>query len=168
MPCSWAIDQRISEATEPPRWVCSSARPSSNTSRAYRRPTHRLRLVKVGIVVPFSWSFWGAVLEHAELKAEALRARGHDVRIIIGNDPPGAFTRALHPRHGRHDEPPADVIPVGRTVIVPANGSLPNLVLNPSVPFKLRRVLGRERFDVLHLHEPMTPAICVATLAVAK
>jgi phosphatidylinositol alpha-mannosyltransferase len=124
--------------------------------------------MKVGIVVPFSWSFWGAVLEHAELKADALRARGHDVKIVIGNDPPGAFTRALHPRHGRHDQPPPDVIPVGRTVIVPANGSLPNLVLSPKVPFKLKRVFAEERFDVLHLHEPMTPAICVSTLAVAK
>jgi phosphatidylinositol alpha-mannosyltransferase len=124
--------------------------------------------MKVGIVVPFSWSFWGAVLEHAELQAEALRARGLDVRIVIGSDPPGTFTRALHPRHGRHDEPPPDVIPVGRTVIVPANGSLPNIVLSPSVPFKLKKVFARERFDVLHLHEPMTPAICVSTLAVAK
>jgi phosphatidylinositol alpha-mannosyltransferase len=124
--------------------------------------------MKVGLVVPFSWSFWGAVLEHAELSSEALRARGHEVKIIIGNDPPGAFTRALHPRHGRHDEPPPDVIPVGRTVIVPANGSLPNLVLNPKVPFKLKRIFEREQFDVLHLHEPMTPAICVSTLAVAK
>lgn len=123
--------------------------------------------MKVGIVVPFSWSFWGAVLEHAELQAEALRARGHDAKIIIGNDPPGAFTRALHPRHGRHDDPPPHVIPVGRTVIVPANGSLPNLVLNPKVPFKLKRVFAREAFDVLHLHEPMSPAICVSTLAVA-
>ena len=124
--------------------------------------------MKVGVVVPFSWSFWGAVVEHAELKAEALRARGHDVKIIIGNDPPGAFTRALHPRHGRHDDPPPDVIPVGRTVIVPANGSLPNIVLSPSVPFKLKRVFAEQEFDVLHLHEPMTPAICVSTLAVAK
>ena len=115
--------------------------------------------MKVGIVVPFSWSFWGAVLEHAELQAEALRARGIDARIIIGNDPPGTFTRALHPRHGRHGEPPPEVIPVGRTVIVPANGSLPNLVLTPRVPFKLKKVLASERFDVLHLHEPMTPAI---------
>jgi phosphatidylinositol alpha-mannosyltransferase len=29
-------------------------------------------------------------------------------------------------------------------------------------------VLREERFDVVHLHEPMTPAICVATLAFAK
>ena len=59
--------------------------------------------MNVGIVVPFSWSFWGAVLELAELQADALRRRGVDVRIVIGNDPPGTFTRALHPRHGRHD-----------------------------------------------------------------
>jgi phosphatidylinositol alpha-mannosyltransferase len=124
--------------------------------------------MKVGIVVPFSWSFWGAVLEHAELQSEALRARGHDVRIVIGNDPPGTFTRVLHPRHGRHGEPPPEVIPVGRSVIVPANGSLPNLCLSPRVPFRLKRVLEREQFDVIHLHEPMTPAICVATLALAK
>jgi phosphatidylinositol alpha-mannosyltransferase len=118
--------------------------------------------------VPFSWSFWGAVNEHAELQVEALRELGHDVRLVIGNDPPGAFTRALHPRHGRHGEAPDDVIPVGRSVIVPANRSLPNIVLSPSTPFRIRRVLERERFDVLHLHEPMTPAICVATLAYAR
>jgi phosphatidyl-myo-inositol alpha-mannosyltransferase len=58
------------------------------------------------------------------------------------------------------------VIPVGRSVIVPANGSLPNIVLSPRAFFRLRRVLERERFDVLHLHEPMTPVICMATLAV--
>jgi hypothetical protein len=29
--------------------------------------------VKVDIVVPFSWPFWGAVTEHAELQPEAPR-----------------------------------------------------------------------------------------------
>ena len=87
--------------------------------------------MKIGIVVPFSWSFWGAVVEHAELQAAALEELGHDVRLIMGNDPPGQFTRVLHPRVGRHGEPPANVVPVGRSVIVPANGSLPNIVLSP-------------------------------------
>jgi phosphatidylinositol alpha-mannosyltransferase len=123
--------------------------------------------MKIGIVVPFSWSFWGAVVEHAELQAAALRERGHDVRLVMGNDPPGQFTRALHPRVGRHGDPPAEVIPIGRSVIVPANGSLPNLVLSPRAFFRIRRVLERERFDVLHLHEPMTPVTCTATLAIA-
>jgi phosphatidylinositol alpha-mannosyltransferase len=121
--------------------------------------------MKVGIVVPFSWSFWGAVNEHAELQAAALRGLGHEAKTIIGNDPPGSFTRLLHPRLGRHDEPPADVIPIGRSVIVPANGSLPNLVFGPWTLSRMRRVLARERFDVLHVHEPMTPAICVTAIA---
>jgi phosphatidylinositol alpha-mannosyltransferase len=124
--------------------------------------------VKVGIVVPYSWSFWGAVIEHAELQAEALRRRGLETRTIMGNDPPGSFTRVLHPRLGRHGNPPADVIPVGRSVIVPANGSLPNIVLSPRTVGRVRRALERERFDVLHLHEPMTPAICIAALALAR
>jgi phosphatidylinositol alpha-mannosyltransferase len=123
--------------------------------------------VKVGIVVPYSWSFWGAVVEHAELQADALRRRGCDVRILMGNDPPGQFTRFLHPRQGRHGEPPPEVIPVGRSVIVPANGTLPNIILSPRAFFRLRDALEREQFDVLHLHEPMTPLICTATLAIA-
>jgi phosphatidyl-myo-inositol alpha-mannosyltransferase len=121
--------------------------------------------MKVGIVVPFSWSFWGAVVEHAELQAAALRRLGVDVRLLMGNDPPGQFTRVLHPRVGRHGEPPPEVIPVGRSVIVPANGSLPNIILSPRAILRMRRVLAEERFDVLHLHEPMTPIPCIAALA---
>jgi phosphatidyl-myo-inositol alpha-mannosyltransferase len=121
--------------------------------------------MKVGIVVPYSWSFWGGVVEHAELQADALRALGHEVKTIMGNDPPGQFTRVLHPRHGRHGEPPADVIPIGRSVIVPANGSLPNIILSPRSVFRIRDALRREQFDVVHLHEPMTPTPCIATLA---
>ena len=124
--------------------------------------------MKVGIVVPYSWSFWGAVVEHAELQAAALRNVGHDVRLVMGNDPPGSFTRVLHPRLGRHGEPPPEVIPIGRSVIVPANGSLPNIILSPRSFFRIKRVLAAERFDVIHLHEPMTPTPCVATLALAR
>jgi phosphatidyl-myo-inositol alpha-mannosyltransferase len=121
--------------------------------------------MKVGIVVPYSWSFWGGVVEHAELQADALRRLGCEVKTIMGNDPPGQFTRVLHPRHGRHGTPPPDVIPIGRSVIVPANGTLPNIILSPRSVFRIREALHRERFDVVHLHEPMTPTPCIATLA---
>ncbi len=123
--------------------------------------------MKVGIIVPYSWSFWGAVVEHAELQADALRRAGCDVRIVMGNDPPGQFTRVLHPRHGRHGTPPDHVIPIGRSVIVPANGTLPNIILSPRAFFRIRQTLEREQFDVLHLHEPLTPLPCIATLAIA-
>lgn len=126
-----------------------------------------IRQMKVGIVVPYSWSFWGGVPEHADQQARALERLGVDARIVIGHDPPGRLTTCLHPRRGRHEPPPAHVIPVGRSVIVPANGALPNIVLSPSAVFRMRRLLERERFDVVHVHEPMTPAIGVAALALA-
>jgi phosphatidyl-myo-inositol alpha-mannosyltransferase len=124
--------------------------------------------MKIGIVVPFSWSYWGGVVEHSENQAAALRARGHEVKIVMGHDPPGALTRFLHPRTGRHGDLPADVIPVGRSVVVPANGSLPNIVLSPRSIRRIREVLRDERFDLVHLHEPLTPTICVATLVFAE
>jgi phosphatidylinositol alpha-mannosyltransferase len=124
--------------------------------------------MKVGIIVPYSWSFWGGVPEHAEHQARALEKLGVDTRTVIGHDPPGRLTQYLHPREGRHEPPPAHVIPVGRSVIVPANGALPNVVLSPSSIFRMKHVLERERFDLLHVHEPMTPAIGVAALSFAR
>src|SRR3954468_19305548 len=122
--------------------------------------------MKVGIVVPYSWSYWGAVPEHAELQAASRQGHGIETRTVMGNDPPGSFTRVLHPRHGRHGEPPPDVIPIGRSVIVPANGSLPHLLLRPRSFFRIRDPRPREQSDVAHLREPMTPTPCIATLAV--
>jgi phosphatidylinositol alpha-mannosyltransferase len=124
--------------------------------------------MKVGIIVPYSWSFWGGVPEHADHQARALEKLGVDARIVIGHDPPGRLTNYLHPRQGRHEQPPPHVIPVGRSVIVPANGALPNIVISPSAIFRTRQVLERERFDVVHVHEPMTPAIGVVALSFAR
>ncbi len=124
--------------------------------------------MKIGIVVPFSWSYWGGVVEHSEHQAAALRRRGHEVKILMGNDPAGKLTRMLHPRTGRHGALPEGIIPVGRSVVVPANGSLPNIVLSPRAIPRVRRILKEEQFDVIHVHEPMTPAICVAAMSFAQ
>jgi phosphatidylinositol alpha-mannosyltransferase len=121
--------------------------------------------VKVAIVVPYSWSFWGGVVDHAEQQVLALRRLGVDAWLVIGNDPPGSFTHVLHPGLGRHGTPPDYVLPVGRSVIVPANGSLPNIVLTPTTPLRIKRLFKTEGFDLIHVHEPMTPAIGVAALA---
>jgi phosphatidylinositol alpha-mannosyltransferase len=120
--------------------------------------------VKVGIVVPFSWSYWGGVVEHAENQARTLMELGHEARLIIGNDPPGVASRLLHPRPGRHGEPPPFVIPVGRTVIVPANFSLSNVCLTPQSMLRMKRAFARERFDVVHVHEPLVPIVSLYAL----
>ncbi len=125
--------------------------------------------MKVGIVVPYSWSFWGGVVDHADQQARALNRLGIETRTIIGCDPPGRLTRALHPRVvGRPERPPPWVLPVGRTAIVPANGSVANIVLAPQTYFRIRRILERESFDLLHLHEPSIPIPCVAALLLAE
>ena len=123
--------------------------------------------MKVGIVVPYSWSFWGGVQEHADHQARALKRLGVDVRIVMGHDPPGRLTKLLHPKEGRHERPPDYVIPVGRSVIVPANASLPNLILSPQSMPRMRRVFEEERFDVVHVHEPFAPVLSTFALATA-
>jgi len=123
--------------------------------------------MKLGIVVPYSFSFWGGVVEHAEEQARALADLGVEVSVLIGHDPPGRLSRLLHPSAGRFESPPAHVLPLGRSVITPANGSLANIVISPSAVVRLRRALARERFDLIHVHEPLTPALGVAALASA-
>ena len=123
--------------------------------------------MKVGIVVPYSWSFWGGVQEHADHQARALQRLGVDARIIMGHDPPGRLTRLLHPKQGRHTQPPDYVLPVGRSVIVPANASLPNIILSPQSMVRMRRIWEEERFDVVHVHEPFAPILSAFALATA-
>jgi phosphatidyl-myo-inositol alpha-mannosyltransferase len=121
--------------------------------------------LKIGIVVPYSWSFGGGVVDHAEAQARALERLGIETRLLIGNDPPGSFSRVLHPRQGRPGPPPPGVIPLGRSVIVPGNGALSNLVLSPATLPRLRRTLAQEGFDALHVHEPLAPMLSPAALA---
>jgi phosphatidylinositol alpha-mannosyltransferase len=123
--------------------------------------------MKVGIVVPYSWSFWGGVQEHADHQARALRDLGVDARILMGHDPPGRLTWLLHPKQGRHTRPPDYVMPVGRSVIVPANASLPNIILSPPSMLRMRRAFAEQRFDVVHVHEPFAPVLSAFALAVA-
>ena len=51
---------------------------------------------------------------------------------------------------------------------MPANDSLPNIIISPAVYSRLKRIIERERFDLIHVHEQMTPAIAVIALALAR
>ena len=54
---------------------------------------------------------------------------------------------------------------MGRTVIIPANSSLANIVLSPRALRRMQRVLEQEQFDVLHVHEPFAPLLSALALA---
>jgi hypothetical protein len=52
--------------------------------------------VKIGIVVPFSWSFWGAVVELRELQAASARGSWPRRAWSWATIHAAQFTRALH------------------------------------------------------------------------
>ncbi|TCJ18069.1 glycosyltransferase family 1 protein [Rubrobacter taiwanensis] len=116
--------------------------------------------MRICIVSPYSWAFPGGVVEHVDALAQHLERRGHVVRVIAPNDPLDLRTRVLHPRLGRHGALPSRVIPVGRSIPIPSNGSLGNLAFSPRTLWRVKRTIKRIRPEVVHLHEPLLPPIC--------
>ena len=53
---------------------------------------------------------------------------------------------------------------VGTVVPVPANGSVARISLSLRLSRKVKDVLEREKFDVIHLHEPLLPALPITVL----
>src|SRR5579863_3799429 len=57
---------------------------------------------------------------------------------------------------------------MGRTTPVPINGSIARIVLNPYLGRRVRSILQRERFDVIHLHEPLLPGLSLTVLRFSR
>ena len=115
--------------------------------------------VKIGIVVPFSWSFWGAVVEHAELQAAALEARGHDVRLADGQRPAGAVHPGSPPARRPSRQPAAERHPDRPLGDRPGERLAAQHRAQP--PRRLPRQArprARARSTCSTSHEPMTPA----------
>jgi phosphatidylinositol alpha-mannosyltransferase len=113
--------------------------------------------MRIAIVSPYSWSYPGGVNRHVEALAEALEERGHDLAVMAPFDPPDRITRALHRSEPRVIALPGNVLSLGRSVGIGANGSVSNLSTFPEGVFALRRGLGEFRPDVVHVHEPVAP-----------
>ena len=113
--------------------------------------------MRIALVTPYSWTYQGGVNRHVQSLAEEYISRGHFVRVIAPFDPPDRLSKVLHraPAEGR--ELPDYVIPVGRTVGINANGAVSNIPLFPSGISRTRRAIEEGNFDVVHLHEPVTP-----------
>lgn len=108
--------------------------------------------MKVGIVTPTYYPYPGGVTEHVYHVRRGLEKLGHDVRVI---------TTSFGRQDGHHDD---GVFRIGRSVPIPANGSLCPVAIDLRMASRVRGVLARERFDVLHIHEPFMPALCLSVL----
>jgi len=115
--------------------------------------------MRVALVCPYSWTLPGGVTRHVDALARELDAQGHDVRVLSAVDPPDRLAATIH---GRRPEPgplPDYVVPLGRTIALPANGAVSNLSFSPGAVARLRSELRAGRFDVVHVHEPIAPAL---------
>jgi phosphatidylinositol alpha-mannosyltransferase len=63
---------------------------------------------------------------------------------------------------------PPFVVPAGRAVPVRYNGSVARLTFGPISAARVRRWLAAGDFDVLHVHEPLTPSLSLLAVLAAR
>lgn len=103
----------------------------------------------IGMVCPYSLSVPGGVQGQVLGLTRALRERGHTVQVIAPSDGPLAE---------------GGVTVIGPSVMNEANGSIAPISPNPQAQLRTMRALWDEKFDVLHLHEPLVPGPTVTAL----
>ncbi|HEY0755305.1 MAG TPA: glycosyltransferase family 4 protein [Ktedonobacteraceae bacterium] len=109
--------------------------------------------MKIGLISPYDWSYPGGVRDHVWHLANEFIAQGHDVRILAPASGP------------KRKIPEKYVYKIGWTTPIPANGSIARVAaFDPVLAMRLRRVLQRENFDILHIHEPLVPGLSLAAL----
>ncbi len=125
--------------------------------------------MRIALVSPYSWTYPGGVTRHIEALAEQFLDSGHEVRVLAPFDPPDALSARLHrgARPAVRDVPDY-LVPLGRTIGLPANGAVSNLVAFPDSVLAARTALAAEPFDVVHLHEPVVPLIGWDAMASAR
>jgi phosphatidyl-myo-inositol alpha-mannosyltransferase len=112
--------------------------------------------VRVGLVCPYSFDVPGGVQAHVADLARTLIGMGHHVSVLApGDDSEGAV------------EFPEFVVPSGRSVPIPYNGSVARLSFGPVSYTKVRKWIRAGNFDVLHVHEPVAPSLSLIALVVA-
>jgi phosphatidylinositol alpha-mannosyltransferase len=112
--------------------------------------------VRVGLVCPYSFDIPGGVQAHVADLARTLIGLGHQVSVLApGDDTEGAT------------ELPDFVVPSGRSLPIPYNGSVARLSFGPMSYTKVRRWIRAGKFDVLHVHEPVAPSLSMLALMVA-
>ncbi len=105
--------------------------------------------MRVGLVCPYSLSLPGGVQGQVLGLGQALRRAGVEARVLGPCDGP---------------PPDASVTSLGNSVPTAANGSMAAVAPDPAAALRTIRALRDEAFDVVHLHEPLVPAVALTAL----
>jgi phosphatidylinositol alpha-mannosyltransferase len=108
--------------------------------------------MKIALISPYDYFYPGGVNKHISHLATNFRRMGHDARIIAACSDEDA-------------QVPSHVIKITSSVIpLPISGTIARITLSPRVYKRVKKTLIRESFDVIHLHEPMTPVLPLTVL----
>jgi phosphatidyl-myo-inositol alpha-mannosyltransferase len=107
--------------------------------------------MKIALVSPYDFSHPGGVVNHVTNLYRCLVNMGHEVRVIAPTSK--AVTSVGN-----------DFVHIGKPRPFPASESIVRVPISLNLGHDIKEVLGRERFDIIHLHEPFLPMLCSAVL----
>ena len=103
------------------------------------------RPLRVALVTEYYYPHLGGVCEHVHFFAREARRRGHHVDIVTSHIP-GA-------------PPEGGVVRLGHSQPVYANGSQARITVGLGLRRQMRETLRAGRYDVVHVHSPLTPVL---------
>lgn len=107
--------------------------------------------MKIALVSPYDFAHPGGVNNHIAALERQFTKMGHEVIVIApASQPISAFGSRF--------------VPIGRPWPYPSSGSVARISLSPWLTAQVRDVLDREKFDIIHLHEPLCPALCATVI----
>lgn len=108
--------------------------------------------MKIAMVSPYDFTWPGGVTTHVSQLARELGRSGHEVQVLA-------------PHSSSRECQDGDLlVPLGRSVPLPSNGSIARVSLSLWLARRIRALLQREQYDVIHLHEPMAPILPLTVL----
>ena len=111
--------------------------------------------MKIALVSPYDFAYPGGVTNHISCLEHYLTLMGHEVKVI-------APASKVVPDFGDR------FIAIGKPRPVPASGSICRVTISPWLSSKIKAVLDREKFDIIHLHEPLMPMLCTTVLRLSQ
>lgn len=109
--------------------------------------------MKILLVSPYDYNYPGGVNHHVLRLEENFTRMGHEVKLVF-------------PASGHKTPPRENITFIGRPIPIHASGSIVRSPVSPSLFFskKIEEFLEREKFDIVHLHEPLFPPLTTGFL----
>ena len=108
--------------------------------------------MKIALVSPYDYAYPGGVTSHISRLERSFVRMGHSVKIIAPASLPQDSFDANR------------VYVVGKPVSIPSSGSVARISLSPRLSGRVKQILRQEQFDVVHIHEPLIPALPITVL----